>query len=74
MVQSKEAKDSDKGLARTHQETLALIRVWLDTEIPGSHFLQRGEWLRVNRQVGSLRINLLRSKLHWIETGIVLTE
>ena len=30
--------------------------------------------LRVNRQVGSLRITLLRSKLHQIETGIVLTE
>ena len=27
--------------------------------------------LRVNRQVGSLQITLLRSKLHRIETGIV---
>ena len=33
MAQSKEAKDSDRGLTWTHQETLALIRVWSDTDI-----------------------------------------
>ena len=43
-------------------------------DILGSHFpAARGMafQLRVNRQVGSLRITLLRSKLHRIETGIV---
>ena len=43
-------------------------------DFPGSHF-PVARWmafqLRVNRQVGSLRITLLRSKLHRIETGIV---
>ena len=33
MAQSKEAKDGDRGLTWTHQETLALIWVWSDTEI-----------------------------------------
>ena len=33
MSQSEEAKDSDRGLTWTHQEILALIRVWSDMEI-----------------------------------------
>ena len=33
MAQSKEAKDSDRELTWTHQETLALIRVWSDTNM-----------------------------------------
>ena len=33
MAQSKEAQDSGRGLMWTHQKTLALIRVWSDTEI-----------------------------------------
>ena len=43
-------------------------------DFPGSHF-PAARWmafqLRVNRQVGSLRITLLQSKLHRIEAGIV---
>ena len=43
-------------------------------DFPGSHFPE-ARWmafqLRVNRQVSSLRITLLRSKLHRIETRIV---
>ena len=74
MAQSKEAKDSDRGLTWTHHETLALIRVWSDTEIPESH-IPAVRWmafqLPVNRQVGLLWITLLWRKLHRIETGIV---
>ena len=43
-------------------------------DFPGSYF-PAARWmafqLRVNLQVGSLRITLLRSKLHRIETVIV---
>ena len=43
-------------------------------DLPGSHFPVARRMvfqLHENRQVGSLRITLLRSKLHRIETGIV---
>ena len=43
-------------------------------DFPGSHFpaaRRMAFQLGVNRQVGSLRITLLQSKLHRNETGII---
>ena len=66
MAQIKEAKDNDKGLTWTHEETLTLIQVWSDTGIQGfrlpvSHFLA-AEWiacsLRVNMEQDARRITL----------------
>ena len=59
-----------KRLRECGYERTAIQCRKLVADFPGSHWWMAFQ-LPVNRQVGSLRITLLRSKLHQMETGII---